>query len=174
MRKWDWRSRQEPREGFCILFQVQRAVPGRQCVTTIPPQKLHDITSRAEGRMLEGRVMMEEHLVSSENSGILEELCLAINDVVTCGVYSSSISTVNVMRWPSKKNLKNGCFKRKFWVESLWHLQVGLISHGASSTGQPGWDRVKINTYLLSNYSMLSTVVDAVVTPKNGPRPQGL
>lgn len=43
-------------------------------VVTIPPQKLHDITSRAKGRMLEGRVMMEEYLVSSENSGILEEL----------------------------------------------------------------------------------------------------
>ena len=82
---------------------------------TIPPsQKLHNITSRAKGRMLEGRVMMEECLVSSENSGILEELCLAINDVVTCGVYNSSISTINVMRWSSKKNLKNGCFKRKF------------------------------------------------------------
>ena len=39
------------------------------------------------------------------------------------------------MKWPSKENLKEECFKRKFWLEQLWNLQKWLISHWTSSSG---------------------------------------
>ena len=78
---------------------------------TIPPsQKLCHITSRAERRMVEGRVMREEYLVPSGTSELQKELCLTLNYVVTCGIDNSSIST----GWSSKKILEKESFKRKF------------------------------------------------------------
>lgn len=55
--------------------------------------------------------MRKENLVSPKTSELLKELYLAINDAVTCEVYNASISTIDVMKWPSKKNLKKEFLK---------------------------------------------------------------
>lgn len=50
-----------------------------QCQLPHLCQKRHHVPSRVRERMLEWRMMRDECLISSEISGLLKELCLAVN-----------------------------------------------------------------------------------------------
>lgn len=127
-------------EESCIWFQVHREITGGQHEMTTPPSLLRICVTP----LLEWR---KECLSGKQGEGVfaflgtlwaLKELCVL--RVMSCnyGSYNSGFSTINIVKWPSKENLKKECFQRKFWLECLWSLQIWLFSLWPSSSDTAG------------------------------------